>query len=284
MSQVDDTHGGINTIERLAKVKEDFPNYAPEETAIIILGDCSINFYLNDTDKRYKKMVNDCGYQLFLVKGNHEEDPANISTMNIIYNNEVNNEVYEEKVYPNIHYFIDGYKYIINSYSVLIVGGAYSIDKEIRLIRAGYSLEEAETANPKKCGWFKDECLSTEKRSKILAVSKGKSYDFILSHTCPICWEPYDLFLPFINQSKVDKSMEIFLSDLKNEVHWGCWLFGHYHHDRYERPHVEQFFEHFDTLEAIAARWKHWDETHTLENPYVEKSPMFYAEEKDGNS
>lgn len=279
MSQVDDSHGGINTIERLTKVKEDFPNYTPEETAIIILGDCGINFYLNDTDKRYKKMINDYSYQLFLVKGNHEEDPANISTMSIVYNNEVNNEVYEEEDYPNIHYFIDGYKYIINNYSVLVVGGAYSIDKEMRLIRAGYSLEEAEIANPKKCGWFKDECLSVEKRNKILAANKGKSYDFILSHTCPICWEPYDLFLPFIDQSKVDKSMEIFLNDLKEEVNWGCWLFGHYHHDRYERPHVEQFFEHFDTLEAVAARWEHWDKTGKLENPYVEKSPMFYVEE-----
>lgn len=274
-----DTHGGINTIVRLTKAKEDFPNCAPEETAIVVLGDCSINFYLNNTDKKYKKMINNYGYQLFLVKGNHEEDPANISTMSIVYNNEVNNEVYEEEAYPNIHYFIDGYEYIINNHSVLVVGGAYSIDKEMRLIRAGYSLAEAEIADPKKCGWFKDECLSVEKRNEILAACKGKSYDFVLSHTCPICWEPYDLFLSFIDQSKVDKSMEIFLNNLKEKVNWGCWLFGHYHHDRYERPHVEQFFEHFDTLEAVAARWKNWDETGSLENYYVEKSPMFYAEE-----
>lgn len=275
-----DTHGGINTIIRLEKIKEKFP----KETGVIILGDTGINYYLNNTDKRYKKMINDIGYQLFLVKGNHEEDPFNIPSMTIVYNNEVKNKVYEEKAYPNIHYFIDGYEYTINDYSVLVVGGAYSIDKEMRLMRAGYSPTEAEIADPKKCGWFKDECLSAEKRNKILAACKGKSYDFVLSHTCPIGWEPYDLFLSFVDQSKVDKSMEIFLDDLKNEIKWGCWLFGHYHRDRYERPHVEQFFEHFDTLDAIAARWKKWDKTYTLENPYAKKSPMFYEGEKDGNS
>lgn len=47
-----DTHGKV--VERLSLIT---PNYKPEETALIILGDAGINFYLNKTDTKNKKTL-----------------------------------------------------------------------------------------------------------------------------------------------------------------------------------------------------------------------------------
>lgn len=243
----------------------------PKNCCFICLGDFCANYYLNKTDYKNKKRLNSLGSQFYIIRGNHEQRPSLIHNIQWAYNEEVKGIVGVEPEFPNIHYFKDDVsEYTINGYKCLIIPGAFSIDKEYRCQR---------TLDNGWCGWFPDEQLSPQEMEAGMKLCSGKTYDFILSHTCPICWEPYDLFLSFIDQSKVDKTMEIFLNDLKDKIHWNYWLFGHYHHDRYERPHVEQFFEHFDTLEAVAARWENWDKTGKLENYYVEKSPMFYAEE-----
>lgn len=262
-----DCHGKVaERLDNIAAV-----GYVPKETNVILLGDVSLNFWLNKSDINNKKRTNAKGFNIWCIRGNHEQRSSLIPNIQWVYNEEVKGIIGVEPEFPNIHYFKDDIsEYTINGYKCLIIPGAFSIDKEYRCQR---------TRSNGWCGWFPDEQLSPQEMEAGMKLCSGKTYDFILSHTCPICWEPYDLFLSFIDQSKVDKSMEIFLNDLKDKVHWSYWLFGHYHQDRYERPHVEQFFEHFDTLEAVAARWKHWDKTGTLENYYVAKSPMFYAEE-----
>ena len=50
----------------------------PEEMGIIILGDAGLNFYLNQTDDRHKKELVKYGFQIYCVRGNHEESPANL--------------------------------------------------------------------------------------------------------------------------------------------------------------------------------------------------------------
>lgn len=265
-----DTHGGMATITRVGNIHRNM-NCIPEETAIIILGDVGLNFYLNNTDKKYKKLLNDQGYHIYCVRGNHEERPENIPGMVLIEDENVGNLVWYEEAYPNIRYFVDGNVYNIDKYSVLILGGAYSVDKWHRLARAGYSRDEAETADPKRCGWFKDECLTLEEMQTISNKCDGKKFDFILSHTCPLSWEPSDLFLGFIDQTTVDKSMEIWMDDLKNKIDWRIWLFGHYHADRIERPCVEQMYMDYEDLNTI---WNRWYGEKTYEKEWwLPKSP-----------
>ena len=246
-------------------------NYIPEETAIVILGDAGLNFYLNNTDKKYKKLLNDQSYHIYCVRGNHEERPENIPGMVLIEDENVGSLVWFEEAYPNIRYFVDGNVYNIDNHSVLVLGGAYSVDKWYRLARAGYSPGEAETANPKKCGWFKDECLTPEEMKAISDKCDGKKFDFVLSHTCPLSWEPSDLFLGGIDQTTVDKSMEIWMDDLKNKIDWRIWLFGHYHADRIERPCVEQMYMDYEDLNTI---WNRWYGERTYEKEWwLPKSP-----------
>ena len=258
------------TISRVGNINRNMPGYKPEETGIIILGDSGLNFWLNNTDKKYKKLLNNQGYHIYCVRGNHEERPENLG-YELGYDPDVFGMVYHDPNFDNIKYFVDGGEYQIDNHSALVLGGAYSVDKWYRLARAGYSRDEAETANPKKCGWFKDECLTPEEMKAISDKYDGKEFDFVLSHTCPLSWEPSDLFLRGIDQTTVDKSMEIWMDDLKNKINWRIWLFGHYHADRVERPCVEQMYMDYEDLNTIWNRW--YDERTYKKEWWLPKSP-----------
>lgn len=270
-----DTHGGVATISRIGNIQRNMPEYKPEETMVVILGDAGLNFWLNNTDKKYKKLLNSMGYHIYCVRGNHEQRPSLVKNMILVDDENVNNSVWMEEAFPNIRYFVDGNIYNLLGYSALVVGGAYSVDKWYRLARAGYARDEAETADPKKCGWFKDECLTIAEMDAIMKNVQGKSVDFILSHTCPISWEPTDLFLGGIDQSTVNKSMEVWLDELKDNVKWKYYLFGHYHADRIERPYVEQFYQEYEDVESIIARWEKYDKTGELDW-WLPKARDFY--------
>lgn len=101
---------------------------------------------------------------------------------------------------------------------VLVIGGAYFIDKEYRLLY-GHR-------------WFKDEQLTEEEKNRILAKYKGKHVDIILSHTCPLKYEPTEVFMQYIDQTKVDKAMEIFLDKMEENVDYDKWYCGHYHTEK----------------------------------------------------
>lgn len=269
-----DTHGGMSAISRVSNIQRNMPDCKPEESAVIILGDAGLNFYLNGTDKKYKKTLNNMGYYIYCVRGNHEERPENIPGMVLVEDTETDNTVWIEEEYPNIRYFVDGNEYDIGGHPTLVIGGAYSIDKWYRLARAGYAADEANIANPKKCGWFKDELLTKEEMDVIEKKVQGKRYEFVLSHTCPMSWEPTDLFLRGIDQTQVDKSMEIWMDDLLNQLDWRVWLFGHFHADRVERPCVEQMYMDYENIETI---WNRWYGERTFEKEWwLPKSPWMH--------
>ena len=67
-----DTHGAVRWIKHIPDIDE----YKPEEVAIIILGDVSFNFYLDNRDNWRKTEINKYGYQIYCVRGNHEARPT----------------------------------------------------------------------------------------------------------------------------------------------------------------------------------------------------------------
>lgn len=266
-----DTHSRVSA--RIEKILHDSPELIPEETAIIILGDAGFNFFLNKTDGKQKHKTSELGCVVYCVRGNHEERPENLGYP-LVFDPEVQGEVYIEGAFPNIKYFKDGGVYNINGHRTLVIGGAYSVDKGYRLAAAG--LTEA-TNEPKKSGWFKDELLTEDEMSKIASDVFLQDFDFVFSHTCPLSWEPTDLFLSFIDQSSVNKSMEQWLDVIKADIHWGVWCFGHFHADRIERPRVQQFYVYGENIETI---WNRWFNEKTIENErWFRKSPNYYMEE-----
>lgn len=252
-------------------------NYKPEETAIIILGDAGFNFYLNKYDSKKKAEVNARGYKFYCVRGNHEARPQDTSCgYRLVYDEDVRGEVYIQTEYPNIRFFKDWGEYYIGRYWVAVIGGAYSVDKWWRLARAGVqSKTDWGYNNPKKTGWFPNEQLTKEEMDEAEGELQGGLFNFVFTHTCPRKWQPTDLFLGSVDQSTVDSSMENWMNILEEKIIWGIWLFGHYHRDRIERPHVEQFYNDVESLDAIYHRWVEYDNGQEL--PWwIEKSPNFY--------
>lgn len=266
-----DTHGGVSAISRVGNIQRNNPNCKPEETGIIILGDAGLNFYLNKTDKKNKKLLNSMGFHIYCVRGNHEQRPELVPGIHPKNDPNVGNMVLQEVDYPNINYLFDGGNYVIDGHPTLVIGGAYSVDKYWRLIRAGYSKTDGDIADPKKCGWFKDECLTLDEMVAIQENVKGKKFDLVLTHTCPFDWEPTDLFLGCVDQTTVDTSMEWWMNQVKDTFEWNIWLFGHFHADRIERPHVQQFYMDYENLNDI---WNRWNDKKTYADEWdLDKSP-----------
>lgn len=250
--------------ERLETLKSKYPDLKPAETALIILGDAGFNFYLNKSDYKNKKQVNDMGYIVYCLRGNHEERPENISGMTIMVDHDTHGEVYVESMFSNIRYLMDGNVYDFGIFKTLCIGGAYSVDK-------WYRLQNFRQSNG-WCGWFAEEQLFPDEMNYITKKVKNNYFDFVLTHTCPISWEPRDLFLSGLDQSKVDKSMELWLEDIKSKVDWEVWLCGHYHDDRLIRPGAEMYFHDIESLDTI---WERWQDPENIDW-WLKKDPNYY--------
>lgn len=247
-------------------------NYKPEETAIIILGDAGFDWYLNKTDERKKEEVDARGYCIYWLRGNHEARPCDVDGYKLIYDDEVKEYVWCDERFPHLRALKDYGIYQFGKYTAAVIGGAYSVDKYWRLERAGMT---EETNNPKKSGWFYNEQLTADEMHNAELTFTGHIVDFVFSHTCPYSWRPTDMFLSSVNQSTVDATMEKWLDELKDKFTWNVYCFGHYHADRLERPHVEQYYNDIETLDNIIERWKQYDETEYIDW-WLHKSPSFY--------
>lgn len=202
-----DTHIDFS---RFYKLKKDSNNM------LIVLGDVGINYYLNEEDKNYKEYLKKLKLKLFCVRGNHEERPENISTYKEV--EMFGGKVFIEEEYPNLIFAKDGETYNIDGKKILVIGGAYSVDKQYRLLH-GYK-------------WFKEEQLTKEEMDTILAKVKGKHFDIVLTHTCPYKYEPREVFMQGLDQSKVDKSMEHFLDEIEERISYDKWYCRHYHTEK----------------------------------------------------
>lgn len=261
-----DTHGRV--LERIERIK----HYPPEETALVILGDVGLNFYMNKTDAKKKQAVQDTGYIIYCVRGNHEERPENLKHIIYTYDHEIKGQVMIEEEYPNIRYLIDGHSYNFEGLWTLVIGGAYSVDKYWRL---GNLSEDTNAWT----GWFRDEQLKDWEMKEIELDVQGKQFDMVLTHTCPYSWMPTDLFLTQVKQDTVDNTMEKWLDNLKDTFKWKIWLFGHFHGSRAERPGVEMLFTDIEDLNTIKKRW-YFGKRPRLEW-WMPKGPNYYMEAKE---
>ena len=241
------------------------PEYEPSETAVIILGDFGANYYLSKHDWKIKHHAAKFGYTIYALRGNHEQRVSLVKNMEKVYDNFVHGYIYMEQEFSNIKYFaVEVAEYNIMDKKVLCIPGAYSVDKWYRL--------------QNDWQWFSQEQLTEEEMKYAEERFGGEDYDIILSHTCPIGWEPRDLFLNCIDQSKVDKTMEIWMEKFKDMIGWDIWCFAHYHTDRIERPYVEQFYTKVEDMEDVWNRWQKYTETKELDW-CLPKSPNFYMGE-----
>lgn len=223
-----DTHGNFSRYleftARMTPAKDD---------VMIVLGDAGLNYYGNEKDLSRKKFVNDFPFTTFCIHGNHEMRPYDIPGYQMKeYHGGM---VWYEENYPNILFAKDGEIYDFDGYSCIVIGGAYSVDKYYRLARGWH--------------WFENEQPSDEIKAYVEQQldKRGRKIDIILSHTCPLKYEPIEVFIQGIDQRQVDKSTEIWLDTIEESVDYQKWYCGHFHTAK--KTHRLQFmFEDIDVL------------------------------------
>ena len=208
-----DTHGDF---DRLIHFCSRFQT--SRKDTIIILGDAGFNYYGGKRDRRAKQIVSDLPIMVFSIHGNHEMRPATIPTYHTVEWH--GGQVYVEDDFPTLLFGIDGEIYDLDGTQAIVIGGAYSVDKFYRL------------AN--NWGWWPDEQPSDEIKQKVenALTARGWNVDVVLSHTTPLKYEPVEVFMSWVDQSKVDKSTETWLDSIENHLTYKHWYAGHYHTEK----------------------------------------------------
>lgn len=206
-----DTHGSFKRVEDFCKAYQ-----TSKDDVLIILGDAGFNYYLDERDKRGKDHAASLPITLLCVHGNHEERPFNIKT----YSTKQWNDglVYYEEEYPSILFAKDGEFFSFNGKKTVVLGGAYSVDKFYRM-RMGWKYFPSEI--PTK------EMMDEAERNLSL---NGWEVDYVLSHTVPLKYEPTEFFIRGLDQTTVDKTVEIWLESIEEKLNYKHWYAGHYHH------------------------------------------------------
>lgn len=219
-----DIHGDARPIQRFYERNKDILSLDAEQNHIILLGDVGANFQLHgQRDDFFKKKMSKYPFTYICLRGNHEERAKNMMDLRPAeweIRQKYGGEIYVEEAYPQLEYLSDiPAVYNLCGYKTLSLPGAYSIDKWYRLLH-GWP-------------WFPEEQLSEEEMEIGRKLKAAKQpFDLVISHTCPLIYEPTDLFLQGIDQTMVDKTMERYLGEIERDLDYKRWAFGHYHADR----------------------------------------------------
>lgn len=223
-----DTHGRFERIGAFCDKMQ-----TGRDDILIILGDAGINFHASALDILRKEYLAKLPITLLCIHGNHERRPESLP-----YYDEREwhgGMVYTEAKYPNILFAKDGEVYDLNGKKAIAIGGAYSIDKAWRI--EGQS-------------WWPDEQPSEATKARVENTLERLDWkvDIVLSHTTPLKYEPVEVFLPGIDQSKVDKSTEDWLGSIEEQLEYEKWYCGHYHTEK-KIDRLQIMYNDFDVLE-----------------------------------
>lgn len=187
---VGDIHGRFGDFNKLINNKK------PD--VVIQAGDNAYYWINDDNIGKIKPQ----GSKVYLVPGNHE-------SWDMIHKKIGRNKLEPTEIEKDLFYCSIGSSIKINDKRILFVGGADSIDKEMRTI---------------KYNWFPEEILNNNDVNFIL--NNYNKIDMVVSHTCPTEFN--------MNKTKrFDKYNDpsrIALSVLLEKYSPMLWYFGHWHH------------------------------------------------------
>lgn len=228
-----DTHGQFKQVARFSQDH----NLTADDT-MIILGDAGINYFGNERDRQPRKQLAKLPITVFCIHGNHEMRPSSLDIYReITWRGGI---VYVEDAYPNILFAKDGEIFDCDGTKAIVIGGAYSVDKFYRL-ENGWS-------------WFEDEQPNSAIKAYVEQQLERNAWtiDVVLSHTCPLRYEPTEAFIAGVDQKTVDKSTEIWLGCIEEKLEYRKWYCGHYHTEKridklqFMFHDIEEFFDESD--------------------------------------
>lgn len=205
---------------------------------LICLGDVGLNYY-GAKSKEEISLKNEAAklpIKMFCIHGNHERRPIKEDGYKEIEVTEgaIQGPMLWDLRYPNQYFAIDGAVYKIQTsertLNALVCGGAYSVDKFYRL--------------QFRANWWPDEQPNELTKGLVRLMATRYPIDIMLTHTCPLRFEPKELFLDCIDQSTVDTSTEEFFDELYKQFpadQKPMWYFGHFHGNKYTDDYVMLF-------------------------------------------
>lgn len=240
-----DKHGDFDELSSKLKRYQ-----TTKKDIVIILGDHGTLYYDGDNRDRKKKLLSDLPATFICIRGNHDRRPdcaAYAHKQIEIVEPAYSGSFFVDEKYPNILYTKEYGWYRFGMKRVFVIGGAYSIDKYRRIKMQEMGLSSYL--------WFSDEQLYPYERdcAQYQLVMGANDECYVMSHTCPMKYMPYDKLLDCVDQNTVDKTMELWLNKIEEGLPYKKWFCGHYHVDR-TNDRMEFLYEclmQFDEVEEL---------------------------------
>lgn len=199
-----DTHGEYN--ELLSRM---YNNQIKKGDTAIVCGD--FGFVWNDPYHRYfiSKLTAE-NFTIAFVDGNHEDFDL-LETYPVTYWN--GGKVH--KIAENIYHLMRGQRFVIEGKSFFTMGGAYSVDKEMRTEHISWWSQELPSDNDYKT-------------AEMTLKKYGYNVDYILTHTLPQSAIHYLGLVP----CPQDAELTGYFEWLKRNLKFKMWFSGHFHMNR----------------------------------------------------
>ena len=204
-----------------------------KEDVLIVLGDHGIHYDEGTHDEDCKKILSSYPITFVMIRGNHDMRPCADWPHRLVSNDTLEGMFIADPLADNILYTEEYGWYRFGRIRTFVIGGAYSADKFYRL--------KMQEMGRKNYRWFADEQLNDVERNaaefSLLHNNENGVPFVIMSHTCPERFTPVEMFLPQVDQSTVDKTMEVWLDDLLDKIQNAGspllrWFCGHWHTDK----------------------------------------------------
>lgn len=214
-----DTHIPVD-IGKLSAKKFPEQRILTKNDYVIICGDFGGLWDGSKEEKYWLDWLNKRNFTTLFVDGNHE----NFDMLKTLPTEEFCGGI-AHKINGSIYHLMRGRVYTIDNKKIFTFGGAESHDKKSRT--EGIS-------------WWKDE-MPDENECKI-AYDNLKAHDnkvdYIITHSAPTSIQKQ--IKPQYNSNKLTD----FLEEIKNNISYQTWYFGHYHKDIIvDAKHICNYYE-----------------------------------------
>lgn len=236
-----DPHAKFGNIEAFCK-----EHHTTRSDVLIVLGDMAVNASTPERAKEKKEELKKIPITFFCIHGNHDRRPETIPSYQL--KEYRGGKVWVEEDYPELLFARDGEVFDFDGRTAIVIGGAYSPNKEER-ISAGRR-------------WFSDEQPSEEIKKEVEQKLEEMNWkvDIVLTHTTPLKYKPTDRLRYHSAGSSdetgggsenagagtgedaggsenagaptVDESTEIWLDAIEEKLDYKKWYAGHFHLER----------------------------------------------------
>ncbi|MFI3141330.1 MAG: metallophosphoesterase [Clostridia bacterium] len=208
-----DTHGETG---RFTYLDSNIEKTLTQTDKLIICGDFGYVWSGSDEEEKFLDYMAKKPYQILFIDGNHE----NFSLLNGSYpvqqycGGNVHIIRKGENNQPKIIHLMRGQIFEIENKKIFTMGGAYSIDKHLRIPQISWWKEELPTDNEMK------EAISN-------LNLHGNKIDYIFTHTAPI-----DTTKIMGYDQNEEYPLNNFLEWIRESTTYTHWWFGHFHMDK----------------------------------------------------